>query len=47
MRGERARQLLTRGFAREVLDGLPVEALRDGLEDTLEASLAEAAAEQA
>ena len=42
--GEReARELVTRGFAREVLDALPVEALREGLEETLETSLAEAA----
>ena len=33
---------MTRGFAREVLDALPVEALREGLEETLETSLAEA-----
>ncbi|MBW2268534.1 MAG: Fe-S cluster assembly protein SufD [Deltaproteobacteria bacterium] len=41
-----ARGLLTRGFAREVLDALPVEALREGLEATLEASLGEAAQDE-
>jgi Fe-S cluster assembly protein SufD len=41
--GEReARELMTRGFAREILDALPVESLREGLEDPLEKSLAEA-----
>lgn len=45
--GEReARELMTRGFAREILDALPVAALREGLDSTLETSLAEAAAEQ-
>ena len=37
-----ARDLLTRGFAHEVLGALPVEALRDGLESALEQTLAAA-----
>lgn len=37
-----ARDLLTRGFAHEVLDALPVEALRDGLANALEQTLAAA-----
>jgi len=38
----RARALLTRGFAHQVLDALPVEALREGLDQVLDRSLAEA-----
>ena len=38
-----ARALLTRGFAREVLDVLPIEALRDGLASALERGLSAAA----
>jgi Fe-S cluster assembly protein SufD len=37
-----ARSLLTRGFAHQVLDALPVEALRQGLDEALDCSLAEA-----
>jgi Fe-S cluster assembly protein SufD len=38
-----ARDLLTRGFAREILAGLPVPALGDGLDELLARHLAEAA----
>ena len=37
-----SRSLLTRGFAHQVLDALPVEALREGLDEALDRSLAEA-----
>ena len=43
----RARDLLTFGFAREILAGLPVEALADGLEEPLLARLADATGRKA
>ena len=42
-----AREILTRGFAREILDALPIEALREGLDDAVMASLADAAEDDA
>jgi Fe-S cluster assembly protein SufD len=39
---QEARGLLTRGFAHQVLDALPVAALREGLDEHLDRSLAEA-----
>jgi Fe-S cluster assembly protein SufD len=44
---ERARDMLTRGFALEVLEGLPTPALREGLDDAVVASLRRAAQEEA
>lgn len=43
----RARELLTFGFAREILTGLPVPALAEGLEELLLARLAEATGREA
>ncbi len=37
-----ARDLLTRGFAHEILEAMPVEALREGLDEALETSLSAA-----
>ncbi len=42
IREAEARDLLTRGFAHEILEALPVEALRQGLGEALEASLSAA-----
>jgi Fe-S cluster assembly protein SufD len=39
---EDARRLVTRGFAHEILAGLPIPALRDGLDAALDAALAAA-----
>ena len=42
-----ARDVLTRGFAREILDALPVEALAEGLDETLLARLRAASGREA